>query len=300
MRILVTGSSGQLGSELRRLTEDATHRSNTEPAFGEFTFVDRAAMPLDQPETFRSIFERVRPEVLINAGAYTAVDKAESEPELAYAVNATAVGVLAALCKEFGTLLIHISTDYVFDGTSNRPYLDTDPVNPLGVYGASKEAGEKLALGLERALVIRTSWVYSYYGKNFVKTMLRLLREKETLGVVSDQVGRPTYAADLAAAILEIIQQYAALSVLERLSDRRFHGIYQYADEGAITWYDLTVAIGQIIDSHCQIRPITTAEYPTPAKRPANSVLNTNKIEVAFGLDIPYWADSLKTCLARF
>lgn len=165
MRVLVTGSSGQLGSELRRLTEDAAQRSNTEPAVGEFTFVDRATMPLDQPETFRALFEEVRPDVLINAGAYTAVDKAESEPELAYAVNTTAVGVLATLCKEFGTLLIHISTDYVFDGTSNRPYLDTDPVNPLGVYGASKEAGEKLALGFERALVIRTSWVYSYYGR---------------------------------------------------------------------------------------------------------------------------------------
>lgn len=228
------------------------------------------------------------------------MDKAESEKELAFAVNAQAVKELAALCKEFGTLLIHISTDYVFDGSSDRPYLETDPVNPLGVYGASKEAGEKLALSADRAIVIRTSWVYSYYGKNFVKTMLRLLREKDTLGVVNDQIGRPTYAADLAAAILEVVGQYSTLSDAERLSDPRFHGIYQYADQGAITWYDLTVAIGRIIDSPCQISPISTADYPTPAKRPANSVLNTNKIEIAFGLDIPLWEDSLKTCLARF
>jgi dTDP-4-dehydrorhamnose reductase len=290
MRVLVTGSSGQLGSELKRLTDSSA----------DFTFVDRQIMPLDQPATFRAVFEEFRPAVLINAGAYTAVDKAESEPELAYAVNATAVGALASLCKEFGVLLIHISTDYVFDGAANRPYLETDPVNPLGVYGASKEAGEQLALAYERAIVIRTSWVYSYYGKNFVKTMLRLLREKESLGVVNDQVGRPTYAADLASAILDIVRQYSALSDKQRLSDPRFHGIYHYANQGAITWYDLTVAIGRIINSSCQIRPIATAEYPTPAKRPANSVLNTSKIELLFGLDIPLWEDSLKACLSRF
>ncbi len=291
MRVLVTGSGGQLGSELRRLTDSSA----------DFVFVDRQAMPLEQPETFRAVFEEVRPEVLINAGAYTAVDKAEAERALAYAVNASAVGELAALCKEFGTLLIHVSTDYVFDGTATHPYLETDTVHPLGVYGSSKEEGERLALaGHNRTIIIRTSWVYSYYGKNFVKTMLRLLREKETLGVVNDQVGRPTYAADLASAILDITHQYAVLPLEQQLTDPRFYGIYQYADYGVISWYDLTVAIAQEVHATCTVKPITTAEYPTPAKRPAYSVLSTTKIEEAFGLHIPLWKDSLKACLSRF
>lgn len=287
MNVLVTGAGGQLGSELRDLV-------SAYPGF-TFHFFDRAALPLDDAALVEEAFDRVRPQVCINAAAYTAVDKAESEREQAYAANAIAVGQMAALCKRHGALLIHVSTDYVFDGQGTHPYRETDPVDPLGVYGASKLEGERLALAAhDRVVIVRTSWVYSYYGKNFIKTMLRLLREKESIGVVADQVGRPTYAADLAAALLDVAGAY------EVGSDARFHGIYHYADKGAISWFDLASAVKEIIGAPCVIRPLTTAEYPTPAKRPAYSVLDTHRIETTFGLAIPDWKDSLRRCLARF
>ena len=287
MNVLVTGAGGQLGSELRDLV-------SAYPGF-TFHFFDRAALPLDDAALVEEAFDRVRPQVCINAAAYTAVDKAESEREQAYAANAVAVGQMAALCKRHGALLIHVSTDYVFDGQGTHPYRETDPVDPLGVYGASKLEGERLALAAhDRVVIVRTSWVYSYYGKNFIKTMLRLLREKESIGVVADQVGRPTYAADLAAALLDVAGAY------EVGSDARFHGIYHYADKGAISWFDLASAVKEIIGAPCVIRPLTTAEYPTPAKRPAYSVLDTHRIETTFGLAIPDWKDSLRRCLARF
>lgn len=277
--VLVTGAGGQLGSELRDL-------AGAYPF--EFHFFDRETLPLDKPAALAEVFSRVRPAVCINAAAYTAVDKAESEKEQAYAVNATAAGEIAAQCHRHGALLIHVSTDYVFDGQGTRPYLETDAVDPLGVYGASKLEGERLAMeNHDRVLIVRTSWVYSYYGKNFVKTMLRLLREKESIGVVADQVGRPTYAADLAAALLEMIGQPR-------------YGVYHYANAGAISWFELASAVKEIIDAPCAVRPITTAEYPTPAKRPAYSVLDTTKIETDFGLRIPHWKDSLQRCLTRF
>ena len=287
MNVLVTGAGGQLGSELRDLV-------SAYPGF-TFHFFDRAALPLDDAALVEEAFDRVRPQVCINAAAYTAVDKAESEREQAYAANAVAVGQMAALCKRHGALLIHVSTDYVFDGQGTHPYRETDPVDPLGVYGASKLEGERLALAAhDRVVIVRTSWVYSYYGKNFIKTMLRLLREKESIGVVADQVGRPTYAADLAAALLDVAGAYGVGS------DARFHGIYHYADKGAISWFDLASAVKEIIGAPCVIRPLTTAEYPTPAKRPAYSVLDTHRIETTFGLAIPDWKDSLRRCLARF
>ncbi len=197
-------------------------------------------------------------------------------------------------------MLIHISTDYVFNGAASTPYLEVDAVHPLGVYGASKLAGEVLAAKThDKTVIIRTSWVYSYYGKNFVKTMLRLLKEKDTLGVVNDQLGRPTYAADLAKAMLDITTGYSELSIARRSSDARFNGIYHYADHGVISWYDLTVAIRKHIKSPCVVKPISTAEYPTPAKRPAWSVLDTAKIKAAFGVQIPDWRKSLEVCLDR-
>lgn len=279
-RVLVTGAGGQLGSELR------------EQAGGpfEFFFYDRAALPLDEPDKLHEAFESVRPHICINAAAYTAVDKAESEREQAFAINMTAVRDLAALCKLHNALLVHVSTDYVFNGTGREPYKEDDPVDPLGWYGASKLGGERVAFETyDNVIIIRTSWVYSYYGKNFIKTMMRLLREKESIGVVADQVGRPTYAADLASAILRIISLNAPAP-----------GIYHYADAGVISWFDLASAVRDEIGAACNVRPITTAEYPTPAKRPAYSVLDTSKIETTFGLTPPDWRESLRRCLAKF
>jgi dTDP-4-dehydrorhamnose reductase len=290
--VLVTGAGGQLGSELQAL-------ATAYPSL-QCHFFDRGALPLDDRASLEKAFEDIRPLICINAAAYTAVDKAESEPEQAFATNAAAVGVLAELCRAHGSLFVHVSTDYVFDGQGNVPYKETDTVHPLGVYGESKLKGEQLAMAAhDRVVILRTSWVYSYYGKNFVKTMLRLLREKDVLGVVNDQEGRPTYAADLAAAILDIAGKYARLGETERRADARYHSIYHYADRGAITWYDLTAAIREEIRSECALRPIRTEEYPTPAKRPAYSVLDTSRIEEAFGVNVPEWKDSLKRCLEK-
>ncbi|TDW95801.1 dTDP-4-dehydrorhamnose reductase [Dinghuibacter silviterrae] len=287
MNILVTGAGGQLGSELRDLAE--AHSDWT------FHFFDRSDLPLDNAGLLAEAFDRVQPSVCINAAAYTAVDKAESEKEQAYAINGTAVGALALLCARYNALLLHVSTDYVFNGEGKQPYRETDPVSPLGVYGASKLEGERLALAAHKKVVIvRTSWVYSYYGKNFVKTMLRLLREKESIGVVADQLGRPTYARNLAKALLGIVAEY------KQCSDNRFHGVYHYADRGEITWFDLASAVKELIQAPCVIHPLTTAQYPTPARRPAYSVLDTTRIEEAFDVDICDWKDSLRRCLARF
>jgi dTDP-4-dehydrorhamnose reductase len=293
IKVLVTGAGGQLGSEIRALE----HHYPTMA----FHFYDREGLPVDQPSRLRHVFEEIQPQVVINAAAYTAVDKAESERELAFMINATAVEMLAENCAANNALLIHVSTDYVFDGKGSAPYKETDPVFPLGVYGASKLRGERLAFGKSnRVVIVRTSWVYSYFGKNFVKTMLRLLREKETIGVVSDQVGRPTYAADLAAALLDITLQYAGLPTAGRQTDPRFNAVYHYADRGVISWFDLAKKIGELIHSSCTVRAIGTAEYPTPAERPAYSVLDTAAIEAAFGLSIPSWEDSLRVCLSKF
>ena len=279
-RVLVTGAGGQLGSELRELAGADTN----------WYFFDRESLPLDQPDKLHEAFERIRPHVCINAAAYTAVDKAETEREQAIAINGTAVRDLAVLCKLHNALLVQVSTDYVFNGAAQEPYKEDDPIDPLGWYGNSKLLGERVAFECyDNVVVIRTSWVYSYYGKNFVKTMLRLLGEKESIGVVADQVGRPTYAADLAAAIIAIVGR-----------DAPAPGIYHYADAGVISWFDFATAIKEEIGASCVVRPITTAEYPTPARRPAYSVLDTTKIEKTFGLTPPDWRESLRRCLAKF
>lgn len=260
-RILVTGAGGQLGKELQQL---APHW----PQF-EFLFADRERMPVDQEETVRKVFESFRPEYCINCAAYTAVDKAESEPDLAYRVNAEGVRLLASACRQAGCRLVHISTDYVFDGTAGRPYSEEDPANPVSVYGASKKKGEDFAQQADPSvIIIRTSWVYSEYGKNFVKTMLRLMREKESIHVVDDQYGAPTYAADLAEAILQIIA-----------SGKWVPGIYHFSNEGRINWFAFAEAIRELSKSNCRIHPIPAAQYPTPARRPAWSVFDTSKIQ---------------------
>lgn len=280
-RILVTGSNGQLGKELKQL-------ESSYPQF-EFIFLSREDLPIHHFELARNFFKANHPQYLINCAAYTAVDKAESEKELAFQVNAEAVGVLAAICKENDCRFIHVSTDYVFDGTATTPYKEGSSTNPQGVYGASKLEGEKQALQLNPdSIIIRTSWVYSEFGKNFVKTMLKLMSEKEELNVVNDQFGSPTYAADLAEAILEIIQQPATHS-----------GIFHYSNNGVINWHDFALAIKEISGSNCKINPIATSQYPTPAKRPAYSVLDKTKIQESFGIKLKDWKESLLVCISR-
>lgn len=280
-KILITGSNGQLGKELKRL-ENSYSQFN-------FIFLSREDLPIHHYELVRNFFKGYQPQFLINCAAYTAVDRAESEKELAFQVNGESVGVLAAVCKEYGTKLIHISTDYVFDGTATIPYKEESLTNPQSVYGASKLEGEKEALRFNPdSIIIRTSWVYSEFGKNFVKTMLKLMSEREELNVVSDQFGSPTYAADLAEAILQII------------SSGQWHpGIYHFSNEGIISWYEFAVAVKELSGNICKLNPIPTSQYPTPAKRPAYSVLDKTKIQSAFSVQIKDWKASLETCLSR-
>lgn len=278
--VMVTGANGQLGKELRQLESQW-------PQF-EFLFLSREDLPIHHFELVRNFFKGAHPSFLINCAAYTAVDKAEQEKELAYQINAEAVGVLAAVCKEYNCRFIHVSTDYVFDGTSSRPYTEEDPTSPQSIYGASKLEGEKQAMALNPdSVIIRTSWVYSSFGNNFVKTILRLLQEKPLVKVVGDQVGSPTYAADLAKAILQIAS-----------IDNWKSGVYNYSNEGVISWCTFAKAIAELTGSATPIQAIPTAEYPTPAKRPAWSVLDKSKIKAVYGLEIRDWKDALKDCLA--
>ena len=277
--ILVTGANGQLGSEFREIAFGY-------PAYN-FVFAGRDELPIDNPDALKLFFADNDIDHCINCAAYTAVDKAETEKEPAIAINATAVGSLAACCKAQGASFIHFSTDYVFNGEANTPYppsADTDPVN---FYGQTKLQGEILAQeNNEQAVVIRTSWVYSSFGKNFVKTMLRLMAEKDSINVVADQVGCPTYAADLAKAVMAIIS-----------SNDIKAGTYHYSNEGIISWYDFAVAIKEISGSSCMVNPIPTKDYPTPAKRPAYSALDTNKIQTTYAISIPHWRESLERCI---
>lgn len=286
-KIIVTGANGQLGSELKVL-------SSSFPQY-EFIFVSREQLPIDDEKAVNDLLNAKNPSWLINCAAYTAVDKAETEKEQAFRINGYATGVLAAACKTIDCRFIHVSTDYVFDGNGTSPYKENDPTDPLGVYGASKLEGEKLAVEKNPAsIIIRTSWVYSEFGKNFVKTMLKLMSERESLNVVNDQVGSPTHAADLAAAILQIIQY---LQVNSDPADTA--GIYHYANAGVISWYDFAVAIKEISGSKCTVNPIPTSQYPTPAKRPSYSVFNTQKIQNVFGIELRPWKDSLHECISQ-
>ncbi|MES2848691.1 MAG: dTDP-4-dehydrorhamnose reductase [Bacteroidota bacterium] len=278
--ILVTGANGQLGREMQVIAADF-------PGYN-FLFVTRGELSIDDSEAVKKYFHSHTIHVCVNCAAYTAVDKAETEKEKAFLINGDAVGNLAALCKEKNALFIHISTDYVFDGTATAPCKEDHPVNPIGVYGASKLRGEELALQNNPAsIIIRTSWVYSSFGNNFVKTMLRLMKERESINVVEDQQGCPTYAADLAAAIMSIVSGTTVNP-----------GIYNFSNHGVINWYQFAVAIKELSGSKCVVNPIPTSQYPTPAKRPAYSVLDTTKIRDTFNVVIPEWKDSLQKCLA--
>lgn len=281
--VLVTGANGQVGSELRYLA------SQYDPY--DFTFIDRSDLDLSDISAIEAYFADKLFDVIINCAAYTAVDKAESDEATADAINHKAVEALAHIAKAKKISLIHISTDYVFDGSHFKPYVENDSTNPQGVYGQTKYAGEQAMLSINpaRSIIIRTSWVYSSYGANFVKTMLRLGRERDELGVIFDQVGTPTYAHDLAKAVLEIIP---------KLNNDEVE-IYHYSNEGVCSWYDFAKAIFELSNIECSVKPIETKEYPTPATRPHYSLLNKAKIKQDFNLTIPYWHDSLRSCLEK-
>ncbi|HVM89444.1 MAG TPA: dTDP-4-dehydrorhamnose reductase [Puia sp.] len=279
--ILVTGANGQLGCEMQSA-------SSAYPQFS-FMFFSRSDLPVDNFDKISEFFKKYHPSFCINCAAYTAVDKAESDKENAFLVNAEAVRVLASTCCSFKTKFIHISTDYVFDGNSSIPLKEEDKTNPVNIYGASKLKGEELALRENvETVIIRTSWVYSEFGNNFVKTMIRLMKEREAINVVDDQIGSPTYAHDLAVAILNIIQ-----------SGKFVPGIYNYSNEGEISWYDFALAIKEMIGSSCKVNPIPSSQYPTPAKRPHYSLLDKTKIAATYPVTIKNWKEGLALCIDK-
>lgn len=287
LNLLITGSRGQLASEIKELAHDTT--SNTQNY--KFYFTNSQDLNITDFKKVEDYIKDNDINIIINCAAYTAVDKAESDEANAYAINHLAVKNLAKIAKEFGIKLIHISTDYIFDGISFKPYTEEDATNPQGVYGKTKLLGEEAMLGVnpKNSIIIRTSWVYSYYGTNFVRTMLRLGREKESLSVVFDQVGTPTYAKDLAQTILDI---------LPKIKNEKVE-IYHYSNEGVCSWYDFAKEIMRMAKLECQISPIETKEYPSPAKRPHYSLLNKSKIKKDFGIVLPYYKDSLDACLRK-
>lgn len=279
MNILVTGANGQLGTCLQRVSEtDAAHH---------WVFASSAMLNIADAEGVRTFFEEHPIDVVVNCAAYTAVDKAESEPEKAEMINAEAVRILAENCLDRGTLLIHISTDFVFDGTANTPYKPSDVTHPLGVYGVSKRAGEAyIEKLLSNYFIIRTSWVYSEFGNNFMKTMLRLSETRDTLNVVEDQTGSPTYAMDLARFIVTVIN-----------AGSKAYGTYHYCNAGTVSWFGFASAICKLANRAVTVNPIPTSGYPTPAQRPAYSVLDTHSSQETFHITIPLWQESLEKCL---
>jgi dTDP-4-dehydrorhamnose reductase len=282
LTILVTGANSQLGNEL--------HVIAPQFPYCQFLFVTKAELDITDFNSIIKYFKGHSVDFCINCAAYTAVDKAETDEDRAYLVNADAVAILAKICSQNNTQLIHISTDYVFDGKATQPYKETDTPNPVSVYGKSKLQGEELVMKhCPSAIIIRTAWLYSSFKNNFVKTMLRLLKEKENINVVNDQIGCPTYAADLAMAIMRIIRSNKS---------KENPGIYHYTNAGITNWYAFAVAIKKITGSNCIVDPITTVQYPTAAKRPAYSVLDTTKITATFHVEIPDWENSLEKCLS--
>ena len=289
MNVLVTGANGQLGRELRNHAAGSPHR---------FIFSDVSSLPeldtvfldITNIDAVRLVAESEQVDVIVNCAAYTDVNRAEDDIAMADLLNHTAAGVLAKVCAERDATLIHISTDYVFSGEACTPYREDDAPSPLGVYGSTKFAGEKSVLHSGcNSIILRTAWLYSPYGKNFVKTIASLVQQKEQIKVVFDQCGSPTYASDLAALIVKILNK----NMIER------YGIYHFTDEGAISWYDLAKAIRDLTGSGCEVLPCRTEDYPTRAKRPHYSVLDKSKVRETFDVKIPHWYDSLRDCLER-
>lgn len=283
IKILITGGDGQLGNALK----SASKKFKTL----QLVFTDVADFDITNPASINQYLEESKFDFIVNCAAYTAVDKAEEEQDLAFLINAKGPENLAIACEKYQSKLIHISTDYVFDGTSHVPYIESMETNPPSVYGQSKLAGEEAILkNSKSSIIIRTSWLYSEFGNNFLKTMLRLGADRDTLSVIFDQIGTPTYAGDLAEAILNIIVSEKKTSTNE---------IYHFSNEGVISWYDFAKEIMELAQLNCSITPIESRDYPLPAPRPHYSVLNKTKIKTTFGLEIPYWKDSLKLSLKR-
>ena len=294
MRILVTGKNGQLGKSINKVVNTGNGKNNYQQD-NEFIFVGREELDLSSESNISHYFDRSNKfDVIINCAAYTAVDKAEEECELANQVNHLAVKQLAGIAKEQKAKLIHTSTDYVFNGESGKPYIETDETNPINVYGKTKLAGEKAlqAVMPANAIIIRTSWVYSEYGNNFVNTMLRLGKERNELNVVSDQIGSPTYATDLAKVILKIIDNK------DYQDKKQSTEIYHYSNEGEISWHDFAKEIFKIAKIDCEVNPITTQQYPTPAKRPINTIMSADKIMQKFNTNTTSWKKSLASVLS--
>lgn len=281
MNILVTGCNGQLGNEIQLL----------EKGNGKHVFFNTDVNELDitDENAINAFVDTNNIDGIINCAAYTAVDKAESNEALCHTLNATAPGYLAAAMGKRGGWMVQVSTDYVFDGTKHTPYSETDPTCPDSVYGRTKLEGEQLVRQhCERAMIVRTAWLYSIFGNNFVKTMIRLGKEKTELGVIFDQIGTPTYARDLAVAIMTAVEKGI------------IPGIYHFSNEGVTSWYDFTKAIHRIAGiSGCHVRPIHTEEYPTPARRPHYSVLDKTKIKATYNIEVPYWEESLAECISK-
>jgi len=286
MKILVTGKNGQLGKSIHKIV---TNNEQTD----EFVFVGREELDLSSTDSITSYFNHNNFDIIINCAAHTAVDKAEEEAVLANQINHLAVAQLAQIAKTQQAKLIHVSTDYVFDGESDKPYTEADATNPINIYGKTKLAGEQALKEImpTDAIIIRTSWVYSEYGNNFVKTMLRLGKQRDELSVVGDQIGSPTYATDLANAILKIIQNKAFKEVGQETQ------VYHYSNAGEISWYEFAKEIFELADIQCSVSPITTEQYPTPAKRPKNTLMNKDKIAKTFSVNIADWKESLNTCM---
>ena len=286
MRVLITGSNGQLGSEIRELSRSYN--------MVNFIFKDLPDLDICNAEVLERFITGHNITAVINCAAYTAVDNAEEDEQIAKKVNSEGVSNIVKALQKVNGKLIHISTDYVFDGDQAIPYKESDRVNPTGVYGETKRAGELAVInGNIDALVIRTSWLYSSYGNNFVQTMLRLGREKETLDVISDQSGTPTYAKDLAKTCLEILCGDSSENISKNGK------LYHYSNEGVTSWYDFAKEIMKLGEVHCKVHPIETKDYPTLVKRPQYSVLDKSKIKTDFKLEIPYWKDSLKDCIIK-
>lgn len=280
--ILVTGANGQLGMEIRRIAGNYTQYL--------FLFTGREQLAIDDHHAVKKYFEQQQIDHCVNCAAFTGVDEAETEKESAFKTNADAVGNLAKVCHQHQCTFIHLSTDYVFEGDMAVMYKEEDGIGPLNVYGASKLKGEELALNNNsHAIIIRTSWLYSSFGSNFVKTMVRLMKEKPSINVVADQYGSPTYAADLAQVIMHIIEQPDIYSLSL--------GIINYANTGVTSWYNFALAIKEYTKSACQVNPVTSMEYPTAATRPHYSVLDTSRIRALLGISIPEWRNSLQVCL---
>ena len=278
-RVAVTGSNGQMGKELAKI-------ASKHPRFN-FIFLSRQDFPLDEPEKMKQWLEKNTADFFIHCAAYTAVDKAESEKEVAYLINATASGLIASHLSKTNTKLFYISTDYVFDGSSSSPLNESAPTKPVNWYGATKLEGEKLVLkNNPNTIVIRTSWVYSVFGNNFLKTMMRLMKERISVRVVADQKGSPTYAADLAGAILQMLE-----------SGRFIPGVYHYSNEGETSWFGFAQEIKKLTQSSCEVTPIPTSEFQAAAKRPAYSLLDKSKIKRDYQLVIPDWQSSLAKCI---